>query len=786
MKSSANEAARAEAFEAFLAEQAKERPNEVLRLDDDAAGRDVVAIPTGALSLDVALGCGGFPRGRIIELFGPEMSGKCLQSDTLVWTERGLETIEEVFNSFGQEASNATRVTDISAAGFRMVNEEGELELVEALTHNGARATKTIRLASGRSITATHNHPLRVINDRGYIVWKRVGDMSVGDVVVSAAFGAQESNGTGDLSEDEAILLGYLVAEGTMGGTTKTGFTNFDNEVAAEFISRAESILGAKVVSYQEGNYWINSKEIRTHLLEHYGMEVVKSAGKTIPYKVRTAGPATQAAFLSALYEGDGWIEDGPSIGLTSASEELAKQLQLMLLGLGIPAGFAVKHNKTYERNYFNILIGPGAVHRFLDIVGFRTARRAAQVTAHIKDTCRVSNSENIPNLGTLIRDLRDMVGGDRAFDRLYGDLRRDGHTDCSRDRLSKIISWARTKTLSAAATRVVSHLEELRDSHYTYERIVDITDAGEQPTFDVVLPRTHSFIANGIVSHNTSLALSVASRCQDLGGKVGFVDAEHALNRQHAIDMGVNPHDMVIYQPSSGEDAMDMTKKMVDSGGFDMVIVDSVAAMTPQAEIDAEVGAQQMGLHARLMSKFMRLLVEPVSKTDTMLVLINQIRSNLGAYGAPEVSTGGRAIKFYSSVRIEVRSAASKKIERNKVVVGQTCVATVRKNKAGPPHRVAEYDLIFGEGIEAGGSLLEVCENLGIITRGGSSYTDATTGERIGVGKENVKALLTEDEALATRLTEAVYAALAPKDTMDQDVVDSSDEVETDVDSTE
>jgi len=276
-------------------------------------------------------------------------------------------------------------------------------------------------------------------------------------------------------------------------------------------------------------------------------------------------------------------------------------------------------------------------------------------------------------------------------------------------------------------------------------------------------------------MSGKTSLALSVAANCQRGGGTVGFVDAEHALNRQHAIDMGVDPHTMVIYQPSSGEDAITMVEKMIESKGFDMIIVDSVAALTPQAEIDGEVGDQQMALHARLMSKFMRRIAGPCSETNTMLVLINQIRSNLGQYGAPDTTTGGKAIKFYASVRVEIRSAASKKIERNKVVVGQTCVATVKKNKVGPPHRVAEYDLIFGEGIQSGGSLLEVCEQLGIITRAGASYTDATTGERLAVGKDATKDRLTADTALSERLVAEVYGRLAGK--KDVPVTEASDE---------
>ena len=262
-------------------------------------------------------------------------------------------------------------------------------------------------------------------------------------------------------------------------------------------------------------------------------------------------------------------------------------------------------------------------------------------------------------------------------------------------------------------------------------------------------------------MSGKTSLALSVGANCQRQGGTVAFVDAEHALNPQHAKDMGIDLARAVIYQPNSGEDAINMIEDMAKSGAFDIIIVDSVAALVPQAELDAEVEANQMALQARLMSKFMRRINGPVMQTNTMLILINQIRKDLGAYGAPDTTTGGRAIRFYSSVRIEVRSPASKKIEKNKIVIGQTCKAVVKKNKVGPPYREAEYDLYFGQGIQAGASLASVCEELGVIVRGGSSYTEVGTGLKV-VGKENLRTMIDNDEEFRERLTAAVYVKLS------------------------
>lgn len=262
-------------------------------------------------------------------------------------------------------------------------------------------------------------------------------------------------------------------------------------------------------------------------------------------------------------------------------------------------------------------------------------------------------------------------------------------------------------------------------------------------------------------MSGKTSLALSVAAQCQAEGGNVGFVDAEHALSRDHVRDMGCDPDRLVLYQPSSGEDGLNMVDKMCQSAAFDIVIIDSVAALVPQAELDGDMEDQLVGTHARMMSKAMRKLTHIAKESDTMLIFVNQIREKIGAYGNPETTTGGRALKFYASVRVEVRSAASKKISQGSTVIGQEVHCKITKNKVGAPHTIAQFDLLFGKGIQSAGSLLQVCEDLGIIQRNGGSYTEVETGERIAIGKDKVKAVIAEDPALEARLTAGVYAAL-------------------------
>ncbi len=187
----------------------------VMRLGDDVRP-PIEVIPTGSIALDVALGIGGLPRGRVVEIYGPESSGKCLTADTYVWTAHGLETVAELFARGGQPASCTSRVTDVRELGLRVVNERGELEQVAALTHNNRKPVVRLVTRSGRSVSATHNHPFRVLNERGHIVWRQAGRIGTGDVLVSALFGAEEA-ACGEGTAKTRLLLGYLVAEGTRG-----------------------------------------------------------------------------------------------------------------------------------------------------------------------------------------------------------------------------------------------------------------------------------------------------------------------------------------------------------------------------------------------------------------------------------------------------------------------------------------------------------------------------------------------------------------------------------------
>jgi len=258
--------------------------------------------------------------------------------------------------------------------------------------------------------------------------------------------------------------------------------------------------------------------------------------------------------------------------------------------------------------------------------------------------------------------------------------------------------------------------------------------------------------------SGKTTLALQVIAQAQKLGGMAAFVDAEHALDATYAQKLGVELENLLVSQPDNGEQALEIVEVLVRSGGLDVVVVDSVAALVPRAEIEGEMGEAQMGLQARLMSQALRKLTGVVSKSKTCLVFINQLREKIGVmFGNPETTTGGRALKFYSSVRLDIRRIGS--IKDGEVVVGGRTRVKVVKNKVAAPFREAEFDIIYGEGISKEGDLLDLAVDRKIVEKSGTWFSYA--GERLGQGRENAKQFLKDNTALCAGLEVKVRAEL-------------------------
>ena len=258
--------------------------------------------------------------------------------------------------------------------------------------------------------------------------------------------------------------------------------------------------------------------------------------------------------------------------------------------------------------------------------------------------------------------------------------------------------------------------------------------------------------------SGKTTLTLSVVAQAQKLGGTAAFIDAEHALNTAHAAVLGVNVDDLLVSQPNNGEEALEIADQLVRSAAIDVVVVDSVAALTPRAEIDGEMGDSYMGLHARLMSQALRKLTGSINKSKTLVIFINQIRMKIGQmYGSPEVTTGGNALKFYASVRLDIRRIG--KISKGEDVIGNQTRVKVVKNKVAPPFKQCEFDLIFKQGISREGELIDLGVKHKVIDRAGAWYSFGDT--RIGQGRENARIFLSENldiaEEIESRIREEV-----------------------------
>ena len=248
--------------------------------------------------------------------------------------------------------------------------------------------------------------------------------------------------------------------------------------------------------------------------------------------------------------------------------------------------------------------------------------------------------------------------------------------------------------------------------------------------------------------SGKTTLALHVVAQAQKTGGTCAFVDAEHALDMAYAQKLGVQGDELLISQPDNGEQALEITETLVRSGAIDIVVVDSVAALVPRAEIEGEMGEPQMGLQARLMSQALRKLVGTISRSKTMVVFINQVRMKIGVmFGNPETTTGGNALKFYASVRLDIRRTGA--VKSADAVVGNRTKVKVVKNKVAPPFKEAEFDILYGRGVSKEGELIDIGTDQGIIEKAGAWYSYG--GDRIGQGRENAKTYLRDNPDIAT-----------------------------------
>jgi recombination protein RecA len=274
--------------------------------------------------------------------------------------------------------------------------------------------------------------------------------------------------------------------------------------------------------------------------------------------------------------------------------------------------------------------------------------------------------------------------------------------------------------------------------------------------------------------SGKTTLTLQVVAEAQKMGGTAAFVDAEHALDPQYAEKLGVNVDELLVSQPDTGEQALEITDMLVRSGAVDVIVVDSVAALTPKAEIEGEMGDSHVGLQARLMSQALRKLTGNIKRSNAMVIFINQIRMKIGVmFGSPETTTGGNALKFYSSVRLDIRRIGA--IKKGDEVIGNQTRVKVVKNKVSPPFKMAEFEILYGEGISREGEIIELGVQHGLIDKAGSWYSYGS--DRIGQGKENVREFLRANPDVAAEVEQKIREKLLPQ-TVEASAPDDAGEV--------
>ena len=324
-------------------------------------------------------------------------------------------------------------------------------------------------------------------------------------------------------------------------------------------------------------------------------------------------------------------------------------------------------------------------------------------------------------------------------------------------------------KALSAALGQI--------EKQFGKGSVMRLGDAGATPNIDIIpsgslgldlalgiggLPRGRVVEIYGPESSGkTTLTLQAIAEAQRLGGVAAFIDAEHALDPSYAKKLGVNVEDLLVSQPDSGEQALEITDMLVRSGGVDVVVVDSVAALTPKAEIEGEMGDSHMGLHARLMSQALRKLTANIKRSNTLVIFINQIRMKIGVmFGNPETTTGGNALKFYASVRLDIRRIGA--IKKGDEVIGSQTRVKVVKNKLAPPFRQCEFDILYDQGVSKEGELLDIGVALNIVEKSGAWY--GYNKERIGQGKDNARQYLRENAGIAADIESRIRQAMATK----------------------
>lgn len=709
--------------------------------------RKIDTISTGSIILNKVIGCGGVPRGRITEIFGPESSGKCVRNAYLM-TNHGMIKIEDYAKEYVERIPEEDSAVEHQANFF---GKDG-FKKSSHFYNGGIKETRKIKTRYGYELEGTKVHPILVLTPSGDLEWKKLDDVKIGDYVAiqrnQNCFNdsyikfnwkyQKESKYESNihfyqipkiLDEKLASFLAYIIAEGTTTYKTSMGFSQKDPEIFEKVDNLAFDLFGKRFSLKKDStkDYNFSSKQIRKFLEEIFEVDYVTAHSKEVPKLILQSPRAVQISFLKSFFEAEG-SSSGNTIELSSASQTLIHQIQLMLLNLGIIANQEKINSKaTNSRNpklrtYYRLNITGKNIEIFNKLISFESQRKIKRAESlRKKITQQKSNVESIP-----YQKINEKYKGLQSYQKI----------------------------------------ENLTNYNFFFDPIAEIEEGFGQ-VYDLTIPDGHNFFSNGLVSHNTTLGTSVAIQAQKLGGSVLYLDFEHAFDPEYARNIGLDldPNKFALFQPNYFEKGGALINKALEKykiikstkerkpipkdeqglwvgkgigiGVPSLIVIDSIAAMMPKKEFEGDVDtSNEIGLLPRLLSKYLRKLVGLISDTNTAVVLINQERTNikLTPYsGGPDYSTpGGKAIKFFASLRmrLQLRKKETAKVfneitgKTEEMPIQNSIMAKTIKNKVGTPYRSGEFIIRYGEGVDNLRSILDIAINSGVIQKGGAWFT--------------------------------------------------------------
>jgi len=694
------------------------------------------AVPTGYDDLDDVLtkGAKGLYLGGIVEIFGPEHSGKCLTADTYCLCKDGLLSVEEIFDYCGMTCDRGSGFTDRQ---YEILNELNELETTSHFYKNGNAVTnlKTIEITTrdGFRLEGTYKHPVRVLDSSGFVVWKCISDINEGDYTCISR--GSKCWGENPLAnEQNCALIGYLLGDGGISGINRIVFTNADEQIISQYKEALASSLSDfdvpnKLKQYGY-DYVLFSKESSDFIHDQFQLPYVKSCDKLIPKFVRSAGQECQTAFIRAYFDCDGTFQhDKLNLQFSSCSLEMLRQLQLMLLNFGIFGHITTFHNKVYDRDYYELEFAGEEVYLYRDEIGFNNNPKSSRIQYTLSNNDKLFNKklDSIPNQMRILSSFYDSIDPSercREIYRVFEDAKK-GNCLLSYSRLQNIIDVCNDCLIKSGSFSIIEeHYKTLMAKQFVFSPVVQIEKSNNK-TYDFTLPKTHTFWSNGLISHNTSLAMRAVAQAQNLGYHCAWLDAEATFAPDLAEINGVNLETLIMPElanlkdSADDEEEEDLSKKKIKKGNtsgitdarkllhmiykilitnqFKLVVVDSVAGLMPERILKVDHDPNKnlgMGEVANAMAEYLKPIAQACQGTESTVILVNQLRDQPGKLFQDQYHTpGGRAMKFWASQRINVSKVTGAKgrvviIDENgnEELIGHYANVTIVKNKRNRP----------------------------------------------------------------------------------------------------